>query len=63
MDDMKGIHRFTDIFWKDQLVDDIRLHWFTPSRHLQKQMLWKRLCIMYVVGGNLFVGSGRHLGR
>ena len=45
MDDMKGTHRFVDIFWTDQLVDDIRLHRFTPSRHFQKETLWKGLCM------------------
>ena len=43
---MKGYNRFTDMFWKDSIVEDIRLHRFTPGKHFQKEKLWKGLSLL-----------------
>ena len=46
MESMKGSNSFTDMFWTDILVEDIRIHQFTPGKHLQKEQLWKGLSLL-----------------
>ena len=46
MESIKGSNRFTDIFWTDSIVEDIRLHRFTPGKNFQKEKLWKWLSLL-----------------
>ena len=36
MESMKGSNRFTNMFWRDNIVENIRLHRFTPGKYFQK---------------------------
>ena len=46
MEIMKSLHpRFTDIFWTDQLEDDVHHNRFTMGRFVRKDALWQGLCL------------------
>ena len=46
MESMKVSNRFTNMFWADSLVEDIRIHWFTLGKNFQKEQLWKGLSLL-----------------